>query len=144
MTSTLRIGHTNRQHYIGVDDVALLPGAPSITAGLLNVAGFVWDTGSLSWVKAQQAGGGAGGSVTVTNFPSVQVISQQPQAFQFDQASSTIAYLGTAVPGTALSASAWAIQQLTFSSSGSVSILWANGVSTANSIWNNRAALSYS
>lgn len=67
--ATLRIGHTNRQHYIGVDDVALLPGAPTITGGLLNTAGFVWDTVGLAWIKAvpSTGGGGGGGAVTVAN-----------------------------------------------------------------------------
>ena len=66
---TLRIGHTNRQHYIGVDDTALLPGAPTISSGLLNTANYVWDTTSLSWVKGQQAGGGggSGGAVTIAD-----------------------------------------------------------------------------
>jgi hypothetical protein len=65
--STLRLGHTNRQHYIGVDDQALLPGAPTISGGLMNVAGWVWDTGTLAWVKGTAGGGGGGGAVTIVN-----------------------------------------------------------------------------
>ena len=34
--------------------------------GLLNVATFVWNTGTLSWDKATQAGGGGGGGGAVT------------------------------------------------------------------------------
>jgi hypothetical protein len=34
--------------------------------GLLNVATFVWNTGTLSWDKATQAGGGGGGGAAVT------------------------------------------------------------------------------
>jgi hypothetical protein len=35
----------------------------------LNVAQYVWDTNSLSWVKQTGSAGGAGTDVTVTNFP---------------------------------------------------------------------------
>lgn len=62
--TTLRIGHTNRQHYIGVDDVALLPGAPTVSGGLLNTAGWVWDTIGLAWIKATPSSGGGGGGGT--------------------------------------------------------------------------------
>lgn len=65
---TLRVGHTNRQHYIGVDDVALLPAAPTVSGGLLNTASWVWDTSGLAWVKATSTGGGgSGGAVTIAD-----------------------------------------------------------------------------
>lgn len=44
-----------------------------ISENKLYVATYVWDSGSLAWVKATQASGG-GGSVTVTNFPASQTV----------------------------------------------------------------------
>ena len=54
MAGTLRLGHRNEQGYVYVDDVTLLPAAPSVTGGLVNVANWVWDVPSLSWVKETQ------------------------------------------------------------------------------------------
>lgn len=44
--------------------------------GLFGTRSYVWDTGTLAWVKGTQAsGGGGGGSVTVSNFPATQAVS---------------------------------------------------------------------
>lgn len=40
-----------------------------------KVALYIWDTDSLAWVKYTGGGNGAGGEVTVTNFPSTQAVS---------------------------------------------------------------------
>lgn len=59
-----------------------------------------------------------------------------------DEASSTVTYVGEAVPGTATSAAAWRIKRV--SVSGSItSILYAGSAATFVNVWNNRAALSY-
>lgn len=61
---------------------------------------------------------------------------------RLDEASSTITYVGFAVPGTATSAASWAIKRLD-STSGLV-VLWADGNSNFDNIWDDRASLSYS
>lgn len=54
-------------------------------------------------------------------------------------------YIGSAKPGTAVSASAWAIQKLTYDGNGNVTdVQWAGGVSDATKVWNSRASYSYS
>lgn len=50
-------------------------------------------------------------------------------------------YIGTAPIGTATSAAAWQIQKLDTSSG--VVIKWANASNAFNTIWDNRASLSY-
>lgn len=39
------------------------------TEGVNKVAGYIWDTGSLAWVKQTASGGGGGGSVTQGTTP---------------------------------------------------------------------------
>lgn len=140
--STLRIGHTNRQHYIGVDDVALLPAAPTVTGGLLNTAGWVWDTGSLAWVKAQQASGGGGGGGSVTQGTVPWITSDQPLALRFDSSASPLLYLGQASPGSPEASAVWRIQLIDTTSG--VAMKWAGGAATYTNAWSNRASLSYS
>jgi hypothetical protein len=78
------------------------------------------------------------GTVSVDNFPSEQVY-----ATRVDEASSTVTYIGKAVPGTTNAASLWQISRLT--QSGSVlSSEYANGSDAFNQVWNDRASLSYS
>ena len=59
----------------GVDDVTLLGAAPTITTGLLNIASWIYDPSSLSWVKST-ASIGPSTNVAVTNLPAVQPVSQ--------------------------------------------------------------------
>jgi len=59
--ATLNYGQVGNQGYVGIDDATLLPAAHTITGGLLNNANYVWNTVSLTWVKATQASGGGGG-----------------------------------------------------------------------------------
>ena len=61
---------------------------------------------------------------------------------RLDEASATISYVGSAPPGSLTSAAVWSIKRLD-STSGLV-VLWADGNSEADNIWNNRASLSYS
>lgn len=60
-----------------------------------------------------------------------------------DEASATTTYIGEADPGTEGSAASWRIKRV--SVSGSVtSIEWADGDTSFNNVWDNRATLSYS
>lgn len=59
-----------------------------------------------------------------------------------DEASATITYVGEAIPGSSTASAVWRIKKLD-STSGLV-ITWANGSSDFNTIWDNRASLSYS
>lgn len=45
-------------------------------SGLGYSANYVYDTGSLTWIPQVPATGGVGGSVTVSNFPAIQAVSQ--------------------------------------------------------------------
>lgn len=68
---------------------------------------------------------------------------QPDQAFRVDEASSTITYLGFAVPGTLDSAALWQIRKITVSGTITTQQL-ADGNANFDNIWDNRAALSYS
>lgn len=56
----------NNQTYVHVDEITGLPAAPFISTGLVNSANWVWDTGTLAWVKETQPGGGGGGGGPAT------------------------------------------------------------------------------
>lgn len=71
-------------------------------------------------------------------------VSTAPQwTFKIDQADPNNVYLGYAIIGTASSAAKWQIRKLV-NNSNTYSMLWANGSTAANSIWDNRTSLSYS
>ena len=53
-------------------------------------------------------------------------------------------YIGWAQPGSSKSDAVWRIQKLTYSGNNVTDIQWANGVINFNSIWDNRASLTYS
>lgn len=60
-----------------------------------------------------------------------------------DEASSTVTYLGKAVPSSITSAAVWQIQRI--SVSGTITAIeLADGNAKFDNIWNNRASLSYS
>lgn len=59
-----------------------------------------------------------------------------------DVVSSSIIYLGEAVPGSASSSALWLIKKITISG-GSISILCANGSSEHNQVWDDRGSLTY-
>lgn len=66
-----------------------------------------------------------------------------PLALLMDEVSASVTYIGKAKIGTATSEAKWQIQKLGVA--GSVtSITWADGDSSFNNIWDNRASLSYS
>jgi hypothetical protein len=53
------------------------------------------------------------------------------------------AYRGEAAPGSATSAAVWRIRKLTFGPGDDVTITWADGNSSFDNVWDNRAALTY-
>jgi hypothetical protein len=65
-------------------------------------------------------------------------------AVLYDSVSTTISYLGKALPGTATSALSWQVKRLTFGADGDVTTHYADGNSSFDNIWDNRASLAYS
>lgn len=63
-------------------------------------------------------------------------------ATRVDEASSTVIYIGQAIPGSQDSAAMWLIKKIIISGA-TVSTLYANGSSAYDQVWNNRAALTY-
>lgn len=63
-------------------------------------------------------------------------------ALRLDSASATITYIGEAAPGSLEADSVWRIKKVD-ESSGTV-IQWADGESTFDKIWNDRASITYS
>ncbi len=68
------------------------------------------------------------------------------RAIELDEVggSPLVSYLGKAAPGTATAAALWAIQRITEQSDGDISIIWADGDSDPDNIWDDRLSLSYS
>ena len=60
-----------------------------------------------------------------------------------DEASSTVTYVGYALPGTVTSAVDWRVKRLT-ESGNDLNVEWADGDDLFDNVWDNRAALSYS
>lgn len=69
----------------------------------------------------------------------------QELQLELDQASSTILYLGKALPGSNPANAVWQIQRFVFSGLGNsnVSKKYAEAVPSFSHVWNNRASLSY-
>lgn len=53
-------------------------------------------------------------------------------------------YLGEAVPGSLDTAPVWRICYVAMSSTGNLTMTWADGNSNFDNVWSNRAALTYS
>lgn len=75
--------------------------------------------------------------VTITSMPAIPAAYW---ALRMDEGA-TYTYVGEAVPGTLDAAASWRIKRITNASG---SIVWADGNSSSDNIWNNRAALAYS
>jgi hypothetical protein len=109
---------------------------------------LVWDLNTLLWVAMQQPMLNAGtvtanltgtGLLTETTY-----LTRHTYALDYVGGSNPI-YIGLAVPGSAQSAAAWQIRKLTFDVNNNVTdIKYAGGTNAYTSIWDNRAALSYS
>jgi hypothetical protein len=80
--------------------------------------------------------------VTNTNGERLIAANPTPYGVRLDEASSTITYVGQAVPGSATSSAVWAIKRLD-STSGLI-VLWADGNANFDNVWDSRAGLSYS
>lgn len=65
-----------------------------------------------------------------------------PLALILDEVSPTVSYVGEAAAGTAQSAAAWRVKRIT-TSGGSLTVEWADGNTSFDNTWANRAALSY-
>ena len=131
----------------GLDEITGSNDPVNISQNKLHIAQYVWDVNTLAWIRQTGASGGAGTDVVVTNFPDIQSISgtvvSPSYAKQYDEVSSSLAYLGMASAGTSNSSALWQIQKLSFTGN-SVSITWADGNANFDNVWNNRASLSYS
>jgi hypothetical protein len=53
-------------------------------------------------------------------------------------------FVGLALPGTATASATWKIMKLTYSGSNLVQVLWADGKTQFDNVWDNHAGLSYS
>lgn len=62
---------------------------------------------------------------------------------RFEQVSPTVLYRAEAVSGSAEGSNVWRLQKITFSGS-SVTVTWADGVSSFTKNWTNRASYTYS
>jgi hypothetical protein len=101
--------------------------------GVQKVAGLVWDTDTLQWVRATPASGTAGTSET------------SPKQSLFDQADATTLYIGTSAPGVLTTDNLWRIKRVTFDpmTGNPLSIKYANS-GAANNQWAQRQTLAYS
>jgi len=75
---------------------------------------------------------------------SIDDITMTQLSLEYDVVSSTLSYLGEANPGTATSAASWRIKKLVFDAAGDITVTYADGNSSFDNIWDNRASLSYS
>ena len=66
-----------------------------------------------------------------------------PCALQFDDAGSGVSYVGMAAVGTLTSAALWRVKKMA-ETGADIAITWADGDSSFDNIWDNRASLSYS
>lgn len=125
----------------------------SSTDNRLDIANYVWDTNTLSWVRATVgAGGGPTSSVDVIStvgLTNAQLrASPVPVSFaptyytqRVDDLDTTL-YVGKAVVASSEAASVWQIKRITFTGP-IISTTWAAGSSDFNQSWSNRASLSY-
>ena len=102
--------------------------------GVQKVAGLVWDTDSLQWVRATQATGSGDAAVATT-----------PKQSRFDQHDETTLYIGTAAVGVGTSEDLWKIKRITFNALTGipVTIQYANA-GASNNQWDQRLLLAYS
>lgn len=68
--------------------------------------------------------------------------SAAPMAVRLDQVDANTLYVGEALPGTAGSAAAWRIKKI-LTAGTETSILYADGNTAFDNVWNNRVGLSY-
>lgn len=89
---------------------------------------YVWDTTSLSWVAAGAADGiiGGGGASVVSYITLMDDTG-------------TYLYVGEAIPNTSAASASWRIKRVS-----DTSVLYADGNTNFDNIWNNRSSYTYS
>ncbi len=81
---------------------------------------------------------------TATNSFKILSSGTTSLALQLDEAAGSITYVGEASIGSATSAAVWRIKRLDESGDPELIILWADGNSNFDNVWDSRASLSYS
>lgn len=76
--------------------------------------------------------------------PNPEDVMPPVYATRTDFASSTVIYVGEAVPGTLDADAAWRIKRLTIAGDDDVTTEWASGTASFVNAWADRASLSYS
>lgn len=72
----------------------------------------------------------------------VSTSSPTPYSLQYEEASSTVTYIGEAASGSATSSAVWRIKKMDTSSG--IVITWASGTTAFDKTWTGRAGYSYS
>ena len=90
------------------------------------------------WVEVERLPARADGSI-----PERQVFTAGDYAVLVDDAGSGVTYIGNALPGTTTSSANWKIKRMT-EVGADITIVWADGDSLYDNVWDNRASLSYS
>ena len=118
----------------GTTDV---PESIASTQNKLHTLGYVWNPNSMAYEVVTSGGSGVGLEVQVTNFAPAYAV-------RLDVTSATNTYVGKALPGVASSSATWRVQRLTSNAEGDLTIEYADGNSSFDNVWDNRASLSYS
>ena len=66
-----------------------------------------------------------------------------PYALKFDSVSATVQYKGEAIPGADVADPIWRVCKINVTGD-DIDIIWADGNTRFDNIWDNRASLSYS
>lgn len=114
-------------------------GSWSIKSDVSLARSYVWNPSTLSWEALTNTEVTVGeltvSGVAISNWPS-------PSIIKVDSASSSITYIGEAVPGSLDNSSVWRIKRIDTTSG--VVILFADGDTNYNNRWDQRTAKSYS
>lgn len=94
---------------------------------------------------SDQATPGEGGQALQDNFTFIgdRLELAEPKQVRIDQEGG-LTYIGKAEPASATSAPVWQISRLDESALPDVTLLWADGDSAYNNVWDSRLGLSYS
>lgn len=94
---------------------------------------WLWDLDILDWRK-----------VTLADFKELTEPGGNYIKMMAYDVSGNLEYLGVALPGVSTASIGWKIAKMSYSSGNMTSYLFANGDSSFNYIWDNRATYSYS
>lgn len=112
--------------------------------GYSKTANYIWNPNTLAW---EVATGGAtpGENVTITNFPSDQLIHGKTDPYDYTLRMDTVGaiiYIGKAIVGSDGEDAVWQIKSI--DSTVGLVILWADGNNNFDNIWGNHTDLDYS